>query len=199
MVDLSTEYEVFAWIILPLLIFFARICDVSLGTLRVIFISKGLKYLAPLIGFFEVIIWLLAIGQVMNNMTNVFSYIAYGGGFAAGTFIGMVVEERLSLGTVIIRVITKRDAAKLIAHLRSAHYGVTSIDAVGSTGNVKIIFLIVKRQNLGEVIDMIKRFNPHAFYSIEDVRSVAEGIFPTKRGFLFTNWRDRHGFIRKGK
>jgi hypothetical protein len=93
--------EVYAYIVLPLLIFLARICDVSLGTIRVIFISKGVTYLAPIIGFFEVIIWLLAIGQVMNNLTNVVSYVAYGAGFAAGTYAGMVIEEKISIGLVI--------------------------------------------------------------------------------------------------
>ncbi|MDD1706274.1 MAG: DUF5698 domain-containing protein, partial [Methanoregulaceae archaeon] len=109
MADPAASSDFFAWVILPLLIFFFRICDVSLGTIRVIFIAKGLKYIAPVIGFFEVIIWLLAIGQVMNNVTNVASYIAYGGGFAAGTLLGMTVEERLSLGTVVVRVISNED------------------------------------------------------------------------------------------
>ncbi len=116
--EFSVGPEIFAWVILPLLIFFARICDVSLGTIRVIFISKGFKYIAPVIGFFEVIIWLLAIGQVMNNLTNVASYIAYGGGFACGTLIGMIVEEKLSIGTVTVRVITRKDATDLVAYLR---------------------------------------------------------------------------------
>ena len=79
MADPVASSDLFAWVILPLLIFFFRICDVSLGTIRVIFIAKGLKYIAPVIGFFEVIIWLLAIGQVMNNISNVACYIAYGG------------------------------------------------------------------------------------------------------------------------
>lgn len=199
MVDIPTQYEAFMWIILPLLIFFARLTDVSLGTLRVIFISKGFKYVAPFIGFFEVIIWLVAIGQVMTNMTNVFSYIAYGGGFAAGTFIGMAVEERLSLGMVVIRVITNKDATPLISHLRAEGYGLTTMDAEGSTGKVKVILMIIKRQNLSEVVETITRFNPHAFYSIEDIKSVTEGVFPGKKSGFFLNWRDPMGFFRKGK
>jgi uncharacterized protein YebE (UPF0316 family) len=195
----TTQYEAFMWIILPLLIFFARLTDVSLGTLRVIFISKGLKYVAPIVGFFEVIIWLIAIGQVMNNITNVFSYIAYGGGFAAGTFIGMAVEERLSLGTVVIRVITKKDATALISHLRAEGYGLTTMDAEGSTGKVKVILMIIKRQNLSDVVETITRFNPHAFYSIEDIKSVTDGVFPGKKSGFFLNWRDPMGFFRKGK
>src|SRR5512136_1974751 len=118
MADFTASSDLFAWVILPLLIFFARICDVSLGTIRVIFISKGIKYIAPIIGFFEVIIWLLAIGQVMNNLTNVVAYIAYGAGFASGTFIGMLIEEKISLGLTSVRIITKKDPAELIQYLR---------------------------------------------------------------------------------
>jgi uncharacterized protein YebE (UPF0316 family) len=117
MPDPFVSSGLFEWVILPLLIFCARICDVSLGTIRVIFISKGIKYLAPAIGFFEVIIWLLAIGQVMNNLTNIASYIAYGGGFAAGTFIGMLIEEKISLGLTSIRIITSGDPAQLVQYL----------------------------------------------------------------------------------
>jgi uncharacterized protein YebE (UPF0316 family) len=177
-VEFSVSSDLFAWVVLPLLIFFARICDVSLGTIRVIFISKGIKYLAPLIGFFEVIIWLLAIGQVMNNITNVASYIAYGGGFAIGTLLGMMIEERLSLGTVVVRVITSQDAKELAAFLRKAGYGVTSVQAEGSTGPVTMLFTIAKRQDAPEIVGKIKEFQPTAFYSIEDVKSVAEGVFP---------------------
>jgi uncharacterized protein YebE (UPF0316 family) len=191
--------ELFAWVLLPLLIFFFRICDVSLGTIRVIFIARGLKYIAPAIGFFEVIIWLLAIGQVMNNITNVASYIAYGGGFAAGTFIGMKVEEKISLGTVVVRVITPEDATNLIAYLRKRSFGVTVADGEGSKGRVKIILSVIQRQNLDEVIRGIREYMPKAFYSVEDIRSVAEGVFPEKRSSLLFNYRDPFGFFRKGK
>ncbi|MBP1929585.1 uncharacterized protein YebE (UPF0316 family) [Methanolinea mesophila] len=195
--EFSVSGDIFAWVILPALIFSARVADVSLGTIRVIFISKGLKYIAPVIGFFEVIIWLLAIGQVMQNLTNVASYVAYGAGFATGTLMGMLVEERLSLGTVIIRVITRVDSAELVAKLRGRNYGVTEVDAVGSTGEVKVLLTVVRRQDAGEVIALIKQFNPHAFYSIEEVKSVREGVFPEHHGWVM--FRDPWGFFRKGK
>jgi len=199
MTDLTTSADFFAWVVLPLLIFSFRICDVSLGTLRVIFISKGLKYIAPVIGFFEVIIWLVAIGQVMNNITNVACYIAYGGGFAAGTFIGMKVEERLSLGTVVVRVISPDDVMSLVAYLRQRSFGVTITDGEGSKGKVKIILSVIKRQDLNEVITSIRQYLPKAFYSVEEIRSVAEGVFPEKQSSLLFNHRDPFGFIRKGK
>ena len=113
----------YAWLILPLLIFLARVADVSIGTIRLIFISRGLKYLAPLVGFFEILIWLLAIGQIMKNLSNPACYIAYAGGFAMGNFVGMWTAERLSLGVVLIRVVTKKDATELVECLKSAVNG----------------------------------------------------------------------------
>jgi uncharacterized protein YebE (UPF0316 family) len=201
MVEPVASPEVLTYIILPILIFLARICDVSLGTIRVIFISKGIRYLAPIIGFFEVIIWLLAIGQIMNNLTNFIAYIAYGAGFAAGTYIGMVIEEKISLGLVSVRIITKKDPQELIQYLRSHNYGVTSLDGEGGTGKVKMVFTIIKRQDLPHVVGIIKQFHPNAFYSVDDVKSVGEGVFPENRlprGGVFS-WLDSLRFYRKGK
>lgn len=191
--------DFFEWVILPLLIFSARICDVSMGTIRVIFISKGIKNLAPIIGFFEVIIWLLAIGQVMNNVTNVASYIAYGGGFAAGTYVGMLIEEKISLGLTSVRIITNEDPAKLVEYLRSRNYGVTTIDGKGAEGPVKIIYSIIRRQDLTGVVDAIKTFNPGAFYSVEDIKSVSEGVFPEERRRFPIPYSEALRFFRKGK
>lgn len=200
MPDPVVSSDFFAWVVLPLLIFFFRICDVSLGTIRVIFIAKGLKYIAPIIGFFEVIIWLIAIGQVMNNVTNVASYIAYGGGFAAGTLLGMTIEERLSLGTVVVRVISNENIVGLVSFMRERSFGVTISDGEGSKGKVKIILSVIKRQDLDEVVGGIQQFLPRAFYSVEELRSVAEGVFPEKkRSLLIFNHRDPFGFFRKGK
>ncbi|MCJ7794755.1 MAG: DUF2179 domain-containing protein [Methanoregulaceae archaeon] len=191
--------DLFEWVILPLLIFSARICDVSMGTIRVIFISKGIKNLAPLIGFFEVIIWLLAIGQVMNNVTNVASYIAYGGGFAAGTYIGMLIEEKISLGLTSVRIITNEDPTRLVEYLRSQNYGVTAVDGEGSAGQVKIIISIIRRQDLTGVVDAITTFNPGAFYSVEDIKSVSEGVFPEERRRFPIPYSEALRFFRKGK
>ncbi len=189
--------EIFAYVILPILIFLARICDVTLGTIRVIFISKGIRYLAPIIGFFEVIIWLLAIGQVMNNLTNLASYLAYGAGFAAGTYIGMVIEEKISIGLVIVRIITPDDPAPLLQCLRARNYCVTSVDGTGGIGPVKVIFTIVRRQDLSRVIGIIKQFNPKAFYSVEEVKSVAEGVIPGQYSRGVFSWLDSLRFFRK--
>ena len=181
--------EIFKWVIIPLLIVLARIGDVSLGTIRIISIGRGYKFIAPLLGFLEVLIWLLAIRQIMQNLTNIFYYIVYSGGFAAGTFVGMYIEEKLAIGILSIRIITRKDASELINFLRSANYGVTSIDAQGATGQVHVIYSIVKRSDVQDIVEIINRFNPRAFYLIEDVRFAREGIFPvnklpSKKGYL---------------
>ncbi|MDO8873501.1 MAG: DUF2179 domain-containing protein [Methanoregula sp.] len=199
MVEAFITSPLFALVVLPFLIFCARICDVTLGTIRVIFISKGINYLAPIIGFFEVIIWLLAIGQVMNNLTNIVAYVAYGAGFAAGTYIGMAIEEKISLGLTSVRIITREDPADLMHYLRTHNYGVTSIDGEGATGKVKMVFTIIKRQDLPLVINIIKQFNPSGFYSVEEVKSIAEGVFPVRRSRGVFSWRDSLRFYRKGK
>ncbi|WP_162054879.1 DUF2179 domain-containing protein [Pontibacter pamirensis] len=162
------------WVIIPALIFLARICDVTLGTLRIVFISKGDKVIAPLLGFLEVLIWLIAITQVMENLNNVASYLAWAGGFATGNFLGLRVEQKLALGQAVVRVITVEPADKLIEQLTGHGYRLTSVDARGTRGKVNLLFMIVKRKKLESVIDIIRNYNPQAFYSIEDVRSVSE-------------------------
>lgn len=197
--EFSVSGDLFAWVILPLLIFSARICDVSLGTLRVIFISRGFRRIAPVVGFFEVIIWLLAIGQVMQNVENIASYIAYGGGFATGTWVGMAVEERLSLGNVVLRVITQKDAQPLIQDLRGMNMGVTVMDAEGARGPVKVILSVCRRQDLPRVLSSLNRHQPEAFFTVEEVKTVKEGIFPKTHGGSILEWKDPFGFFRGGK
>jgi uncharacterized protein YebE (UPF0316 family) len=162
------------WVIIPLLIFCARMLDVSIGTMRVVFTSRGNKNIAPLLGFVEVLIWLVAIGQVMQNLNNVACYLAWAGGFAAGNFIGLSIEERLALGQVVIRTITAQPAVALIERLREEGYRLTVVDAQGARGPVNLLFLVVSRKKKDDVIKLITEFNPKAFYSIEDVRFVSE-------------------------
>jgi uncharacterized protein YebE (UPF0316 family) len=178
----QTQSDIFTWVLLPLLIFLARIGDVSIGTMRLIFVAKGFKAWAPILGFFEVIIWILAISQIMQHLNNPICYIAYGGGFAMGNYIGMVLEEKLSIGTVIIRIIPKTDSTDLINYLKSQNYGLTIMDGEGSAGKVKIIFSTISRQDIPHFIGMINDYNPNSFYTIEDVKMASEGIFKKNPG-----------------
>jgi uncharacterized protein YebE (UPF0316 family) len=166
------------WVIVPLFIFSARVMDVSLGTMRIIFLSRGRKLIAPALGFFEVLIWLLAMRQIMQNLNEPITYIAYAAGFATGNFVGIYLESKLAIGTLIIRIITPKDTGELVAQLHAAGYGVTSVDGRGAVGPVKLIYIIIKRKDLAGVVEIITRCHPKAFLSIEEIRSASEGVFP---------------------
>ncbi|MBN1433280.1 DUF2179 domain-containing protein [Candidatus Fermentibacterales bacterium] len=163
----------FAYAVLPAAIFLARIVDVSIGTVRIILTGKGMRYLAPLLGFVEVLIWLLAIGQIMQNLSNWLCYVAYAAGFATGNFVGILIEGRLALGVALVRIIVPGDPERLLEYLKESRFRTTRVPAEGEMGPVEIIFTVVSRKQLPEVESVIRRFNPKAFYTVEDVRSAA--------------------------
>jgi len=173
------DSNIYTYILLPLMIIVARIIDVSLGTIKIIYISKGNKKIAPILGFFEVMIWLLAATRVFQNLDNFACYFAYGLGFALGSYIGMRIEEKLALGVQLIRIITRMDATELIDFLRLKGYGVTAIRADGSQGEVGVIYSVVNRKNIKDFVSIIKEYNPKAFYTIEDIRFVSQEILNT--------------------
>ncbi|HAQ64779.1 MAG TPA: hypothetical protein DCR43_02835 [Bacteroidales bacterium] len=175
---MASDSFLFTYILVPVLIFLARISDQSIGTLRIIFVSKGYRFLGPFLGFFEVIIWLVAVRFALEYIdSNLFCYIGYGAGFAMGNYIGIRLEEKISLGTVLLRIIPKKDTSDLERFLIENHYGLTKVDAEGSTGKVKIIFTIIKRKNIPHVTSVINHFNPNAFYTIEEIKAVNRGVF----------------------
>ncbi len=190
LLDIRDAFDpvVFDWVVLPGIIFLARLIDVALGTLRIIFVSRSMRKLAPLVGFFESLIWLFAISQIVLNLSNVMSYFAFAAGFATGNFVGIYLENKLSIGLLSVRVVTTEDGSDLINYLREHNFGVTSVSATGVSGRVRLIISVIKRKDLDEYIGIVKQFNPKAFISIEDVRSVKEGYFyqdskPTARLF----------------
>ncbi|UCS94119.1 DUF2179 domain-containing protein [Echinicola marina] len=174
---LGFDDNLFTYVIMPILIFFARVGDVTINTLRIMFVLNGKKNIAPILGFFEALIWLLAIGQIFQNIDNPLSYIAYAGGFAAGTYMGMVVEEKLALGRVLVRVITKEPMPELIEFMKEKDYRFTSVGAEGRYGKVNLLFTVMKRDALKEFVDKVKRCNDKAFYTIESVKKISEDDF----------------------
>ena len=82
--------ELYIWVLLPVMVFFARVADVTLGTMRIIFISRGKRNLAPLLGFVEVFIWITIVSQIVSNAHNLLAYLAYAAGFATGSLPGHV-------------------------------------------------------------------------------------------------------------
>jgi len=155
-----------------LLIFFARIVDQSIGILRIIFATRGMKLLSFLFGFFESLIWLLAISQIITRLDNVFCIIAFPLGYAMGNVVGIYLEKKISVGYVIVRVIFQKPSDQVIRLLRKSGFRITLMDAEGVDGPVKIIFSVIRRNRLNQFLRIIRRKNPAAFYTIEDVRMV---------------------------
>lgn len=178
--DFFTGQNFFAWVVLPFLIFLARVCDVTIGTIRIIFVSKGKKRLASFLGFFEVLIWIFAISQIMQNLNNFVCYIGYAAGFAMGNFIGITVEEKLAMGTLVVKIFANGYKEDLMNSIKALGCGVTCMEGHGTTGPVHVVQTVIKRSLLPEVERIIKELNPKAFYEIEEVRSVNAGVFPVK-------------------
>jgi uncharacterized protein YebE (UPF0316 family) len=167
-------------------------------TIRVIYISRGIKYLAPIIAFFEIVIWLLAMEVVMQDLANIANFMAFALGFAMGTYVGLVIEEKLSIGMVILRIVTTDESnEEIVSFMQSENYGITTLDATGSRGSVKMILSLVNRTDVPRITQHIQATNPHAFFSIEDVRYVNQGVFRPKKPNRITGFF--HSFIRPRK
>ena len=191
-----TDHQLYQYIVLPLIIFFARICDVSLGTMRIVFVSKGKKNIAPILGFFELFIWIVVISEIFKNADSMVCYIVYAGGYAAGNFIGMNIEERLAIGTQLIQVFTPKDIAPLQKCLNEAGFGTTVVEGDGSAGKTNILYTVINRKTFTKAEKILKEFDPFIFYVIEDVRLVKSGIFPHakhNKPFHRAFWRSRPG------
>lgn len=172
--------SVFNYVVLPLFIFLARICDVTIGTIRIIMISRGNRTLAATLGFFEVIIWLLAVSQVLNNLNNLASYVAYGAGFATGNYLGISVENRLAIGMQAVHIVTGNSLKVLSMLLRESGFGVTNLDATGQQGQIEFIYVVTPRSRVKEVVGIAKEFDENAFISVTDLRSAHSGFIAAR-------------------
>jgi uncharacterized protein YebE (UPF0316 family) len=167
---------VFQWFVLPVVIFLARITDVSIGTVRILLMMNGRKHLATFLGFCESLIWVTVIAAIFKLVNTPLAYIAYAGGYATGTFIGMTIENKLAVGKVLVRFITRQDASALLEHLRKTQYGFTSVKAEGHKGNVNLIFSVIERKDLKDLVSIVRSYHPKAFYSVEATKYASEPV-----------------------
>jgi uncharacterized protein YebE (UPF0316 family) len=173
----------------PGFIFCARIADVSLGTLRTICVVRGTRWLAPLLGFFEVSIWVTAISAVLTHLDleHWYNIVAYAAGFATGNIVGMTLEETLAIGMQTVRLISCTKSSAVAAGLRLAGYPVTEVKGHGLNGEVSISFVVVPRKQTLEVVSIANRIDPDVVSTIEDIRSAHLHTFrPVYRA---TGWR----------
>ena len=173
--------------LLVLLIFFARIGDVSLGTIRTIMVFRGMWLIAGVIGFFEVLIWLLAAAKVLQTLNHWYLAVAYAAGFATGNIVGIWLESKLAIGTTLLRSISTNLDLHLGDHLRAAGYNVTEISGRDSHQQpIEILLIVESRKKVGPLIDHIHSIDPDAVCTTSDVKR-QYGV-ATRPGF---GWRAR--------
>lgn len=145
-----------------------------MGTLRIMFVSKGMRGKATILGFVEVLIWIIIVAQIFQNLNDWLNYVAYAGGFATGTFIGMYIEEKMKMGVQIFRIIVADETENLVDKLNEANFRVTTVNGEGKYGPVKVLFTVAKRKRWQALADILTTHAPNAFYSIEDVKYVSQ-------------------------
>jgi len=177
--------------LLAFFIFFARVADVSLGTFRTIVIFRGYKFLASFIGFFEIIIWLVAAGLVFQNLDQWHLALAYASGFALGIYVGMWIENRFAIGNELIRCISyNRDV--LADKIRKEGYNVVSVDGdIGEEKPVEVLYITEKRRYIPSLIRLIKELDQNAVYTVSDLKSVYEGPTLVTQHIFFWNTAKR--------
>ena len=167
----------------PILIFALRIVDVSMGTLRIMVTVRGHRGLSTAIGFLEVLIWIVAVGSALQHLDSIYHVGAYAAGFAAGNYVGIVVENGLALGTVVVRAIIPDETDRGTARtLREEGYVVTELEGRGWDGPVDVLNIVVPRREAADVVSTIEAQVPRSFITVEELRTTHRGtIRPVDR------------------
>jgi uncharacterized protein YebE (UPF0316 family) len=165
----------------PLVIFLLRIVDVSLATLRMLLSVRGQRVLVPIIGFFEVLIWLFAAGNAIRYLNSPLHVLGYAGGFAAGSAVGLWVEEKLAFGMATVRIISAHGGVELADALREQGYGVTEFAGEGREGKVEVVYTVARRSEIRGIYDVIDLWDPDAFVTVEEPRSIRRGWLLQRR------------------
>ena len=162
-------------------IFFLRIADVSIGTLRIGYLVRGRSGLAGLLGFVESLVWLAAAAQVLANLDSLPKFVAYAGGYAVGTMLGVQIERWIGVGDVMVRIVAPVNSPSTAQALRDAGYVVTTVNAEGRDGQVRLIFSVLPRRKMTDVLKLVSEVNPQAFVSFEGTTPVRLSATPAAR------------------
>lgn len=167
----------------PFIIFGLRIVDVSLATLRMLLTMRNARKLVPVIGLFESLIWVVAVGTAIQNLHSIWHILGYSGGFATGTLVGLWLEGKLAVGLATVRIITTTEGGEDVAEaLRDRGFGVTEFEGHGRKGRVEMIYTLVRRRQVADVLEIVEREDPGAFISVEEPRTIRRGwMFSTRR------------------
>ena len=164
-------------LLIALSIFLLRVVDMSLDTIRVLFVVRGRKALAWVLGFFQSAVFIIAISNVLTNKQSLLTIFAYAAGFATGNVVGMLIEERLAVGHIHISIVSPARGAGIAEMLREHGFAVTEISARGLGGTVTLLHVDVMRKQLEQVEKLVRDTDPEAFVTAEDVRPVRRGFW----------------------
>lgn len=165
----------------PLVIFALRIVDVSLATLRMLLSVRGQKQLVPLIGFFEVLVWIFAVGNAIQHLDSPLHLMGYAGGFATGTLVGLWIEEKMALGIATVRVMSRHGGVEIAEALRERGFGVTEFSGFGREGTVEVVYAVLRRRDLPAAFEQVGIWDPEAFVTVEEPRAIHRGWMMGKR------------------
>ena len=148
-----------------------RIADVSIGTIRIVMLVRGKRLLAGALSFLESFVWLLAAAQILSDLDDPVKMVAYAGGYAAGTMLGATVERWIAIGKCLMRIVVKNDSPDIVGMLRAKGYYATVLNAEGRDGDVRIVFSVIKRRYIDEMLTLVHEINPKAFVTFEEVQA----------------------------
>ena len=162
--------------VLCILIFFLRICDVTLGTVRTVSIVKGYLKLAVVLGFFEVMIWILAVSQVISRINeSIFLALAFAGGFAAGNAVGILVERRLAMGNSVVRIISNEHGPEIARTIRKDGHDVVVFGGEGADGPVSLVYAVAPRRRAQNMLQLARSIDPELLYVSEPAHESFRG------------------------
>lgn len=174
-------------LLVGLVIFLARLADVSLGTIRTLATVQGRSQLAFILGFFEITLWVTVISAIVQEVNDQpILGLFYGLGFATGNVVGMSIERKLAMGFAVLRVITRNAGEAIASTLRQRGQSVTTFLGEGMKGPVMELFIVSRRKDLKDLLGVIKKEDPEAFYIIEHAQGVSKIQYPI---FQPTGWR----------
>ena len=165
----------------PVAIFALRIVDVSLDTMRVIFAIRGKRGIAAFLGFFIALVWIYAVGNAVKHLDSWWHIFGYAAGYATGTFVGITIERALAYGLSTVKIVSLHGGVEIAESLRDKGYGVTEVGGYGREGGVEIVESVVQRQHLEEVMQIVDRFDPGAFVTVEEPRILKRGTLAGRR------------------
>lgn len=163
----------------PLIIFGLRIIDVSLSTMRILLAVRGYKVIVPILGFFEVLVWVFAVGNAIRYLDSGWHLLGYAGGFATGNVVGLLIEERLAIGFATIRVVSTHAGVEMAEALRTIGFGVTEFGGQGRDGRVEIVYTVCMRRDIPRVVEEVERWDRQAFITVEEPRDIRWGWMQT--------------------